>query len=460
MTVGDIDSEADAQINLCISHNLKPSSHPMHSTLLPGGQSVRIAPQGWLAARNFFFKVVYANAMYKSWGLQTFRNHMEPVWNRELQASEPDFLDLLQVMPRLHSGDGVNGVDVESTTAESIRHEQHVRNGGKHTSSARIVTCPPLSGLGVGGFTPLISMSRTVAGKSRWKYEWSNLFDLFSVIDKHPDASGPVFRSLRAITMMSRCFLVQFGTATVINSNCHWDSQDDDVRLSIQFCCEAMDDDLLLRECIEPEIIFDICQFIAYRRRQTFFSGEFEFIHLHGIEKFIGGLINILRFEGSSDFLSAQPQTTYSGRSGYQRLGSTATTRADVLGWTRLVAEYTNGHNGHSVLGLKTFRDRMEPAWNQELYGGVPLLVVHRSFGSGHTVVYDMHRAVAGRRSNLIFVPATDTVVMSYLRVVLGRRINMSDVKIEAAKKWRDEVLWLKVQEERSQRYEESGTCW
>lgn len=119
--------------------------------------------------------------------------------------------------------------------------------------------------------------------------------DLFSVMDMRPHGSGPVFRSLRAIQIEPWLYAVQFSTSTAINSVYFGHPQDDDIRLSIEFY--YFEDG----EEIPRGLIFDICEIIAQRRRQTFFSGKFESISVDGETQFIGGLTAALRIEGSSN---------------------------------------------------------------------------------------------------------------------------------------------------------------
>ncbi|KAG1769509.1 hypothetical protein EV702DRAFT_1282027 [Suillus placidus] len=126
--------------------------------------------------------------------------------------------------------------------------------------------------------------------------------DLFSVMGEHPDGSGPVFRSLRVIKPNPSGLAVQFSTSTTINSHYSWDPQDDDIRLSI----ECYNEDLEAHpngpfDEIPRDTAINICQIIAQRRPQAFFSGEFESIQMQGCSDFIGGLTAALRIEGSSN---------------------------------------------------------------------------------------------------------------------------------------------------------------
>ncbi|KAG1769556.1 hypothetical protein EV702DRAFT_696577 [Suillus placidus] len=124
--------------------------------------------------------------------------------------------------------------------------------------------------------------------------------DLFSVMGEHPDGSGPVFRSLRVIKPKPWRVAVQFSTSTTINSDYSWMPQDDDIRLSIE-CFNEYDEihpNGPLTE-ISRDTGINICQIIAQRRPQTFFSGEFESIQVQGCSDFIGGLTAALRIEGS-----------------------------------------------------------------------------------------------------------------------------------------------------------------
>ncbi|KAG2344039.1 hypothetical protein BDR05DRAFT_1059298 [Suillus weaverae] len=127
--------------------------------------------------------------------------------------------------------------------------------------------------------------------------------DLFSVMGEHPDASGPVFRSLRAVKPYPDGFAVQFSTSTTINSDYSWNPQDDDIRLSI----ECYNQDFVAHpngppfDEIPRDTAINICQIIAQRRPRTFFSGEFESIHVQGYSDFIGGLTAALRIEGPSN---------------------------------------------------------------------------------------------------------------------------------------------------------------
>ncbi|KAG1750796.1 hypothetical protein EDB19DRAFT_1351729 [Suillus lakei] len=113
--------------------------------------------------------------------------------------------------------------------------------------------------------------------------------DLLTVMYKHPGGSGPVLRSLRATNHNSAFFDVRFSTSTVIKN-----PDDDDIRLSIRFVCDLPVD-------VQPDIVFDIYQIITQHRRETFFSGELEFIHLEGNPDFIWGLTAALRIGGSSN---------------------------------------------------------------------------------------------------------------------------------------------------------------
>ncbi|KAG1781079.1 hypothetical protein EV702DRAFT_692409 [Suillus placidus] len=127
--------------------------------------------------------------------------------------------------------------------------------------------------------------------------------DLFSVMGEHPDGSGPVFRSLRAIKPNPSGLAVQFSTSTTINSHYSWNPQDDDIRLSIEFYnedLEAHPNGPPFDE-IPRDTAINICQIIAQRRPQAFFSGEFESIQVQGCSNFIGGLTAALRIEGSSN---------------------------------------------------------------------------------------------------------------------------------------------------------------
>ncbi|KAG2053642.1 hypothetical protein BDR06DRAFT_452206 [Suillus hirtellus] len=124
----------------------------------------------------------------------------------------------------------------------------------------------------------------------------STFADLFSVMNKHPDGSGPVFRSLRAIKFKPWRFSVQLSTSMEINSDYSWNPQDDDIRLSIQFYYE--DDEVQPNDPSATNIIFDIYNIIAQRKRRTFFSGEFKYINVEGCPDFIEGLTAALRIEG------------------------------------------------------------------------------------------------------------------------------------------------------------------
>ncbi|KAG2757829.1 hypothetical protein P692DRAFT_20948367 [Suillus brevipes Sb2] len=119
--------------------------------------------------------------------------------------------------------------------------------------------------------------------------------DLFSVMDKHPHESGPVFRSLRAIQSEQWRYCVQFSTSTTINvCDDIWNPQDDDIRLTVEYNYYEND------AAVSRDLVFEICNIIAHRRRQTFFSGQFEFIHVEGCRGFIRGLTDALRIvEGS-----------------------------------------------------------------------------------------------------------------------------------------------------------------
>lgn len=55
-------------------HGFRPLFHPMHSSMIPDGQSARIAPLE--CPPSIIFEVVYASA-YKPWGPQTFRDLFE-----------------------------------------------------------------------------------------------------------------------------------------------------------------------------------------------------------------------------------------------------------------------------------------------------------------------------------------------------------------------------------------------
>ncbi|KAG0709296.1 hypothetical protein DFH29DRAFT_224156 [Suillus ampliporus] len=134
-----------------------------------------------------------------------------------------------------------------------------------------------------------------------------NFSDLFSAMDKHPDRSGSVIRSLRAIRLADRTFGVQFSTATAINPIHSWNPHDDDIRLSIQFTYVTSAD-------AEPTIIFDVCRMVTQDKIHTFFGSELdlpgrdfwragsaclpdlEVIYMN--RSFIGGLIAALEIEG------------------------------------------------------------------------------------------------------------------------------------------------------------------
>ncbi|KAG2343997.1 hypothetical protein BDR05DRAFT_1059259 [Suillus weaverae] len=126
--------------------------------------------------------------------------------------------------------------------------------------------------------------------------------DLFSVMGEHPDGSGPVFRSLRVVKPKPWRLAVQFSTSTTINSDYSWNPQDDDIRLSIEF--DNQDVEVQLNgpfDEIPRDTTINICQIIAQRRPQTFFSGEFESIQVQGCSDFIGALTAALRIEGPSN---------------------------------------------------------------------------------------------------------------------------------------------------------------
>ncbi|KAG2344018.1 hypothetical protein BDR05DRAFT_1059277 [Suillus weaverae] len=125
--------------------------------------------------------------------------------------------------------------------------------------------------------------------------------DLFSVMGEHPDESGPVFRSLRVIKPNPNGLAVQFSTSTTINSDYSWNPQDDDIRLSIEFYNQNFGVYPHTLDEIPRDTAINICQIIAQRRPQTFFSGEFESIHVQGYSDFIEGLTAALRIEGSSN---------------------------------------------------------------------------------------------------------------------------------------------------------------
>ncbi|KAG1771633.1 hypothetical protein EV702DRAFT_1247284 [Suillus placidus] len=130
--------------------------------------------------------------------------------------------------------------------------------------------------------------------------------DLFSVMGEHPDGSGPVFRSVRVIESMPWGPAIQFSTSTTINSDYSWNPQDDDIRLSIELHyddVEVQPNGLFAEISQDTGLLFNICQSIAQRRRQTFFSGEFEYIQVQGCSDFIGSLTAALRIEGSSNVM-------------------------------------------------------------------------------------------------------------------------------------------------------------
>ncbi|KAG1769531.1 hypothetical protein EV702DRAFT_1250990 [Suillus placidus] len=125
--------------------------------------------------------------------------------------------------------------------------------------------------------------------------------DLFSVMGEHPGESGPVFRSLRVIKPNPNGLAVQFSTSTTINSDYSWNPQDDDIRLSIEFYNQNREVYPYTFGEIPRDTTINICQMIAQRRPQTFFSGEFESIQVQGCSDFIEGLTAALRIEGSSN---------------------------------------------------------------------------------------------------------------------------------------------------------------
>ncbi|KIK34737.1 hypothetical protein CY34DRAFT_17518 [Suillus luteus UH-Slu-Lm8-n1] len=121
--------------------------------------------------------------------------------------------------------------------------------------------------------------------------------DLLSVMDKRSCGSTPVFRSMCAIKFSpwSIGYSVEFSTSTTFNR------QDDNVRLTIHFDCYLYVVDEPGATRADPqEVVFEMCNIIAERRRQTFFAGQFESIYLHGKPGFIRGLTDALRIvEGS-----------------------------------------------------------------------------------------------------------------------------------------------------------------
>ncbi|KAG2135852.1 hypothetical protein DEU56DRAFT_981032 [Suillus clintonianus] len=128
--------------------------------------------------------------------------------------------------------------------------------------------------------------------------------DLFSAMNMHPDGSGPVFRSLRAIYISCLSLCVQFSTSTATHHAEPWNTRDDDIRLSILFTCDVPGAE------VEPSIIFDLCRFVTQDRIQKLsLSGfkspgrdfwragsaclpELEVIHVRNIA--VGGLIGAL----------------------------------------------------------------------------------------------------------------------------------------------------------------------
>jgi hypothetical protein len=130
------------------------------------------------------------------------------------------------------------------------------------------------------------------------------LADLFSVMNKHPDGSRPVLRSMRAIKFPPGPYsmAVQFSTSTVTNwSNYSWNPQDDDIRLSIEFIWQEFFHIPPNSAEISRNTVFDICQTIA---RCSLFSTELESMHLVGCPDFVRGLATALRTEGSSTYAS------------------------------------------------------------------------------------------------------------------------------------------------------------
>ncbi|KIK37899.1 hypothetical protein CY34DRAFT_809907 [Suillus luteus UH-Slu-Lm8-n1] len=121
--------------------------------------------------------------------------------------------------------------------------------------------------------------------------------DLLSGMDKHSCGSTPVFRSMRAIQSppWSIGYSVEFSTSTTFTR------KDDSVRLTIDFNCYGYVGDEPGATRADPQdIVFEMCNIIAERRRQTFFAGQFESIYLHGNPGFIRGLTDALRIvEGS-----------------------------------------------------------------------------------------------------------------------------------------------------------------
>ncbi|KAG2138501.1 hypothetical protein DEU56DRAFT_980490 [Suillus clintonianus] len=92
---------------------------------------------------------------------------------------------------------------------------------------------------------------------------------LFSAMNRYPNGTGSVFRSMRAIDYCIPSFVVQFSTSTEMQQPDIWNTPDDDIRLSIQFTFEVW-------EQAEPSIIYDICRLVTgtQNKIQTFAYGS------------------------------------------------------------------------------------------------------------------------------------------------------------------------------------------
>ncbi|KAG1756917.1 uncharacterized protein EDB91DRAFT_1095163 [Suillus paluster] len=138
--------------------------------------------------------------------------------------------------------------------------------------------------------------------------------NLFSVIYKNPDESGPVMRSL-GVSLTFQTFRVQFSTSMTFKSEDLWKTRDGDISLSIQFERDT--------STTNPTIVFDMCRMVPHRKIQSLFVSsclhltenfwhagsadllELESIHLKSASIGVGGLIAALQSEGaqSSDIM-------------------------------------------------------------------------------------------------------------------------------------------------------------